>query len=272
MNKKFYALMALLLAASLLLCGCGQSQESVSGSLSSTKTPEKEPLEMAEKEEIDAPAEDPVEEPVEEPAEEPVEEPAEEPVETEKPVTMGRMEGGVYTNEYVGFACELDESWSFYGAEELQTLPENVAAVLEGSEVGDAIAELEQFTDMMAENQDMLCTVNVLYQKLGLQEQMAYALLSEGDVIDLTLENKDLLSESYALAGMDITDIDKKTVTFLGEERTALYSTGSTQGLPIYTLQLFYYNSGSYSVTVTFTSFMEDNTDAVMALFRPLAD
>ena len=37
----------------------------------------------------------------------------------ETPVSMGRMEGGTYTNEYAGYACDLDSSWIFYGAEEL---------------------------------------------------------------------------------------------------------------------------------------------------------
>ena len=78
---------------------------------------------------------------------------------------MGRLEGGVYTNSYTGYGCNLDSSWTYYSAEELQDMPEAVKEAMEGSELGDSIDTLNQFTDMMAENVEALTTMNVLYQK-----------------------------------------------------------------------------------------------------------
>ena len=42
--------------------------------------------------------------------------PTESPV-VEKEVSLGRMEGGVYTNTYAGFGCKLDSTWTFLSAE-----------------------------------------------------------------------------------------------------------------------------------------------------------
>ena len=51
----------------------------------------------------------------------PTEAPTEAPVESN--VSLGRMEGGVYTNSYTGYGCTLDSNWVFQSAEELQELP-----------------------------------------------------------------------------------------------------------------------------------------------------
>ena len=57
----------------------------------------------------------------------------------ERDLSLGRMEGGVYTNEYVGFACSLDSDWTFYTAEELQQLPETVSDAISGSELSHSL-------------------------------------------------------------------------------------------------------------------------------------
>ena len=112
-------------------------------------------------------------------------EPSAEPTEaSEKPVSMGRLEGGTYINEYTGYACALDSNWAFYTAEELQELPENVQELLADTEIGDNMEGIAQFTDMMAENVEELVTVNVMYTKLGMQERLVYAVMSDEQIID----------------------------------------------------------------------------------------
>ena len=41
----------------------------------------------------------------------------------------------------------------------------------------------------------------------------------------------------------------------------------SMEGVPYYTLQLFDYRLGQYSVTLTLASFVEDNTESLLDLF-----
>lgn len=245
-------LLAVLLALAMLLCACGADPEDVSGEVTPAPT---------------APADMPEEETQEQPADEPTEAPSEAPAEEENPVSLGRMEGGVYTNSYAGFGCELDENWVFYTAEELQELPENVQEMFEGTEVGDAAGAYTQISDMTAENADEMTTVNVVYTKLGIQERLAFALLSEEETIDATLAQADALITAYEQAGMENVTIEKVTVTFLGEEHTALKTSATVQGVACYILQIQDYHAGAYGVTLTATSYVEDNTQAILDLF-----
>ena len=198
-------------------------------------------------------------------------EPAEEATEAaETPVSMGRLEGGTYINEYTGYACDLDSNWAFYTAEELQELPENVQEILADTEIGDNMEGIPQFTDMMAENVEKLVTVNVMYTKVGMQERLVYAVMSDEQIIEEVLKQKDSMIEAYAQAGMDVESMEKVTINFLGQERTAMKTVSNVDGVTQYTLQVFDYHLGRYSVTLTATSFVEDNTQWVMDQFYPV--
>lgn len=54
----------------------------------------------------------------------------------DKEMSLGRIEGGTYTNDYVGFTIELGGDWVYYSAEELQDLPENIAEAIKDTELG----------------------------------------------------------------------------------------------------------------------------------------
>jgi len=187
-----------------------------------------------------------------------------------KDVSMGAMEGGVYTNEYVGYGCKLDESWTFATAEQLQELPDNVNELLADSELGSAMDALPQFFDMQAENVTDLVSINVVYQKLDLATRAAYAMLSESQILDQALTQKDAMISSYASAGIIASSIEKVTVTFLGQERSALLTTATINDTPYFILQLFDYHLGQYSVITTLASYVENNTDSLLELFYPL--
>lgn len=236
--KKRY--LALFLVLALLLSGCGasgKSKEDVAGSIQPAAPEAVQPAQT-------------------------------EAAVADTPVSMGRMEGGVYTNTYTGFGCTLDTNWTYYGAEELQVMPENVKEMLEGSELGDSIDTLNQFTDMMAENVTDLTTMNVLYQKLSVEERLYFAVLSEEEILNYLLaEMKDTMVDAYAQGGFQVTSMEAVKVTFLGQERTALKTECTTEGVPYYTLQLFDYTLGQYSVTLTLASFLEDNTADLLDLF-----
>lgn len=185
----------------------------------------------------------------------------------ERPLALGVVEGSTYTNTYAGFGCTFGDGWSIMPADQLQELPALVQDAVEGTAVGEAMQDVQQFTDVLAENMDTLTSINVLFQKLGMQERLAYMLLSEEDILDATLEQKDAMIEAYAAVGMEVSSMEKATVTFLGEERFALKTVSETQGVPCYTLQVFDYSLGEYSVTLTVTSYIEDNTESMLELF-----
>ena len=253
-------LLCIALTLCLLLCGCGGSKD--------RQDIETAPAALQEQPETEAPA---VTEPAPtEPAPTETEAPVEE-TQAERNVTLGRISGNEYINEYVGYGCRFEEGWDLYGADVLQELPGDVADLFTGTELGDKLSEYTQITDMLAENVDTLTTVNVVYTKLGLQERLAYALLDEKSILEQMLSQKDLLIESYTAAGIMVSDMELVTVNFLGQERYAIHTTATMQDVPYFILQVYDYHLGSYGVVTTFASFVEDNTAYLPALFYPLA-
>lgn len=187
---------------------------------------------------------------------------------TENPLSLGRMDGGTYTNAYAGIACDLDDSWTFYSAEELQEIPDAAMDAMDGSELAKQMENFEQITDMMAENADKMVSVNVLYTKQPLAARVTTQAMSEEEILDATLDQqKDQLLEAYEQAGIHASSIEKTKVNFLGEEHWALKTVAETQGVAVYFLQVINYKLGAYGVTLTATSFVEDNTQMVLDLF-----
>lgn len=242
--KKILALVLALVMVLAMLAGCSGKEDDVAGQI----TPVEQETEASSQ---ITPAEDPE-------AEEPAEENA---------GALGRIEGGIYTNTYAGFGCELDANWVYYSADELQTLPADVSELFADTELGENAANYTQISDMMAENANDMTSMNVLYTKMGMQERLLFATLSEEDTIDLTLDQKDQMIAAYEQSGMENVTMEKVKVTFLGEEHTAAKTHATIQGIDYYILQIIDYQCGSYGVTLTVSSFMEDKTEDLLGLF-----
>lgn len=191
----------------------------------------------------------------------------EDPEVPDAPVSLGRIQGGIYTNAYMGIACELDSNWEFYSAEELQELPGDAMEMMAGTELGDAAMEIPQIMDMQAENVNEMSGMNILYQKMDMGERIIYASMTEMEIVESVLAERDMLEEAYAQAGIMVEDMAIKTVIFVGEERPALWTAASVEGVPYYLLQLFDFQLRQYSVNTTFYSYVEDKTESILELF-----
>lgn len=235
-HKRVWSLV-LILALAMSLAACGNGQKPVSGNAAPTAAPTTVPT--------TAPAET---------------------APAGNPMSLGRIDGNTYINDYMGFTMTLDDTWIFSSAEELQELPDNIAELLEGSEVGEALENFEQFTDMMAESVEELASINVLYQKLDMSTRLAYATMTNEQILDSTLEQSEMLKEAYAQAGMEVQSMEKVTVTFLGEEVAAVRTHMRIQGMDYYTLQVMDYHLGQYTATITFASYVEDKTKSLLDL------
>lgn len=190
--------------------------------------------------------------------------------EAEAPVSLGRIEGNVYINEYVGYRCTLNSDWEFYGADVLQELPENIAELIGDSDFVDENILLSQITDMMAENLTELQSINVLYQKIDVAARLSSMSMGEEALIDGILEQSSDMIDAYAQAGIIVDRFEKVTVNFLGQERIAIRTYASIQDIPYFTLQLYNYDLGNYAVTTTLASYVEDTTDSLLELFSAI--
>lgn len=192
---------------------------------------------------------------------------------TEADVSLGRMVGGVYENTYTGYGCKLDENWEYYTAEELQDLDGLTDEMLRDTAIMEGREEYHQFTDMMAENVNDLTTMNINYTYMSQKERLAISLFSEEEIIDGILEDQESMADSYAQSGVTVLSMEKTEVTFLGQQRWALYTQASVEDVPYYILQIYDVKpGGSYNVVLTLGSFLEDNTESLLDLFYPVSE
>ena len=182
-------------------------------------------------------------------------------------LSLGIIEGNVYTNQYVGLSCKLGSNWTYKTAEELQDLPDDISNMMSGSALGDAISRYNTLIDMQAENLQDLTSINVVYTKLPSSERAMYAKMTESEVIDSILAQKDMLIASYKQMGITVHSMKKVTVTFMGEEHTAMHMTADISGIAYYTLQFSYMHLGEYGATVTLASYQTDKTDSLLPIF-----
>lgn len=244
MKKICTIMLALLL---LLMAGCSADTEPPSGTVeqapSATDTALRGTIETA------APTEAPTETPAE-----------------EAQVSLGRMEGGIYTNSYAGIGCELDSEWTFCTAEELQEMPENISEIFADTDLGGE-GFADQITDMKADNVNDLTSINIIYSKMSMSERLICASMTHEEYLDLVLEQEESMIAAYEQAGFQVDSMEKVTVSFLGEDRIALHSSMIMDGIPYFTLQLFDFTAGQYGITITLASYLEDNTSNLLDLF-----
>lgn len=155
----------------------------------------------------------------------------------------GGTADGAYRNEYFGLSFAPGEDWRFFSDEEKAAL---------GSDGG-------AFYDLCAVGDEGLYTVNVVIEDIGEREAIFY---DEEGYVDASLE---ALGDGAA---------EKVRVTFAGEERFAVKTSGE------YTLDEWksaaYYQlavcmkEDRYIGIVTFTSFFEDKTADLAAMWRKI--
>ena len=168
MKKRIIALTLALLMV-LSMTACGEKPAPTEAPTAATTEPTAAPTEAATEASTEAPTEAPTE-----------------ATEPENSLALGTVENGTYTNTYAGIGCDLDSSWIIYTADQLQELPDMTQQMVEGTELEELMANVTQFTDVFAENVDMLATMNVLFQKLDMSQRLAYAVMDEKAVLDAT--------------------------------------------------------------------------------------
>ena len=101
---------------------------------------------------------------------------------------------------------------------------------------------------------------------MPLMERVIYAFMSEEMIIDTILSQEDMLISTYKSSGIYPKSIEKVEVEMMGQTHYALHMKATSGGDNYYTLQLFFYQEGSYGVTLTLASFDYDHTYELLEL------
>lgn len=178
----------------------------------------------------------------------------------EKELELGSVSGGKYENSYFGFGCELGELWTYANEEQLLSMVQATADLVDDENFKDELLKADMFYDMMTYFYDGVTNMNVIVQNIG----AAYgALLDEDAIAEQTAE---ILPEQLATANMDVQSCDKVSLNFAGAEHAGVRTHSITGDGELYQLQA-YVKVGKYVAVVTVSSPLEDNIDAMLGFF-----
>ncbi len=242
-SKFLCALLALVMMLSL--CACG-SASSASGTQTVTAGPSTtgsvSPAEPETAEEPEAPADT-----------------------ADEGFSVGGTVNNTYENEFFGIGVTLDENWTFASQEEIDESNGTVKDVLDNEDYSAAMDDGRVITDMMASADDGILSMNVTIEKLNAVASLA---IDEEAYIDLTLENNDF-SAIFTGMGFDSAEASKGSVVLAGEEHPCAVIEGSIQGIGFYE-KVAVIKVGSYVLSVTVSSLMDDVVDDLFACFYAL--
>lgn len=178
----------------------------------------------------------------------------------EKELELGSVSGGKYENAYFGFGCELGELWTYASEEQLLSMVQATADLVDDENFKDELLNADMFYDMMTYFYDGVTNMNVIVQNIG----AAYgALLDEDAIAEQTAE---VMPEQLAAASMDVQSCDKVSLNFAGAEHAGVRTHSITGGSDVYQLQA-YVKAGKYVAIITMSSPLEDNIDAMLGFF-----
>ena len=175
-------------------------------------------------------------------------------------VAPGSVSGGVYENDFLGIACKLDDSWTFYDEDQILELNNVTKDVYEGTDFESYFDEnTSYFTDMYAQNDDASKTVNVVIESIGVQN----ATLTEESYVELCL---DTLVSALEQAGMEKVTASGSSMTFAGAEHATIQISAEYQGVSMYETVVCL-KQGLYMSSVTSCTWGENTTEDVLANF-----
>lgn len=178
----------------------------------------------------------------------------------EKELELGSVSGGRYENSYFGFGCELGELWTYASEEQLLSMVQATADLVDDENLKDELLKADMFYDMMTYFYDGVTNMNVIVQNIG----AAYgALLDEDAIAEQTAE---VMPEQLAAASMDVQSCEQVVVEFAGADHAGILIHSTINGSDVYQLQAFV-KAGKYVAIVTLSSPLEDNIDAMLGFF-----
>lgn len=178
----------------------------------------------------------------------------------EKELELGNVSGNKYENAYFGFGCELGELWTYANEEQLLSMVQATADLVDDEDFKEDILKADMFYDMMTYFYDGVTNMNVIVQNLG----AVYGTLLDEEAI--AEKNANTMSEQFAAANMEVRSCEQVTVEFAGADHAGILIHSVANGSDVYQLQA-YVKAGKYVAIVTLSSPLEDNIDAMLGFF-----
>lgn len=249
-------IVSLILAAMMLLSmtACGSKPADVRGEVETVAATEAQIQGEVET----TPA---TEAPETEPAEEATEpEQAEEAEEVD--VQLGTTASNTYTNKFLKLRCTLGSDWEFYTDEQIRELNQLTQDSL-SDQYAEMVKNADTLQDMYAINNETGETVNITISKMNL---FAGAVLTTEDYADMAIPQ---LGPALESAGMTDVQVSKDTISFTGEETTALRITCKVEGFDLFETMAVL-KRGAYIICITSASYVEDTTMGALNAFAKI--
>ena len=175
-------------------------------------------------------------------------------------VAPGSVSGGVYENDFLGIACKLDDTWTFYDEDQILALNNITQDLYEGTDFESYFDEnTSYFTDMYAQSEDASKTINIVIESIGVQN----ATLTEASYVELCL---DTLVSALEQAGMENVTANGSSMTFAGAEHATIQISAEYQGVSMYET-IVCLKQGLYMSSITSCTWGENTTEDVLANF-----
>ena len=181
---------------------------------------------------------------------------------------IGDVSGNVYKNAFFGVMCELPDGWEVYDEEQISEMTAAVQDMFSDTEaVQKALDDGGSFYDLYTASEETLQQINVVLGKMPIAEQLAIKAGGVETVMEAAISQ---MGEALAGTPMEDAEIELKYVEFMGETLPCMewYVEQETEAGPIPTYRKqFILSGGSYNMTITCTSYLEDTTDEMLEMF-----
>ena len=185
-------------------------------------------------------------------------------------LSFGTIEDGVYTNTYLGASVAAD-GWTLENAYDLGEQLKGLEGMeLEGEQLEKHLDRFQSILVFKMTNPENAANVNILYDRLTTAEQRAERKMSDRDIVDRFLKDRDQMIREMESSGMEVESIDAAEVTWLGETCPAVRTLCESYGIPMCILTVTVHNLGNFDVMITATALTEEEAAEALAMFQPL--
>ena len=173
---------------------------------------------------------------------------------------LGDFADGIYTNDFLGIRCQVDEAWTVYSDAQLAQLNGLVLETMTDADLVEQLKKSNVAHLFYAAADGGHRTVNVVLENIGVVNGV---LLDEKTYMALSVEQL-----PAALQSMGLTNVTAVAATesFAGTDHAAVRVRGELSGVNFYE-KIICIKTGSYFGLVTVASYHNDETDALLRMF-----